>query len=437
MRGAMNATLPWGRGVRAGRVALLVMVPGVLLIDMINGVLGGAAALRGIPSPAEAVRGAILLYGLITLARAIHPGLGRLQGWVVVLAVLGSLGLLRAFFDGGSTHELRVNVAQLMKTLYGPVLTLLLVVEIRRHHLSLSDLLDAVAWVAGLAGGSIVLLTLLGLGQQTYQLHDAGAKGLFIAQNDIGVAMGIGLVGCVDMLLRTARLRYIVLGALGMAGMLMLGTRAALAGAFLLPLAMLINYRSRIFGGRRRAFLGILAGLSLILALAAAGAWEYRALRAETYQQQKLQALADNPFVRGVRVLAALDHVRQRPLLADVMGEGFLAYTLGVARNFGQNIEGVLAEVDWMDLYGAYGILFAIAIYLFYFESARLARGLRRRHDAAIARTALLAIGWFLLHSAVAGHALAGTIPAGTLAPMLALVWSERPELLGPGVLDA
>jgi hypothetical protein len=196
--------------------------------------------------------------------------------------------------------------------------------------------------------------------------------------------------------------------------------------------ATLLNYRAQLFGGRRRAFVGILASLTFVLSLALAAAWQYRAIQTETYQQQKLQALADNPFVRGIRVLAALDHVRGRPVQEDIIGEGFVSYTLGVAGKFGQNVEGVLAEVDWMDLYGAYGILFAIALHLFYFDSLRWARRARLALGQTAARTSMLAIAWFLLHGAVAGHALTGTIPAGTLAPILAMGWSARPAFLAP-----
>lgn len=424
-------------GIRPGRLILLALIPGMLLVDMANGVLGGALAVSGLPSPAEAARGAILLYAALMLLRGWHPGVRRLQRWVLLLAALGSTGLLYVFFAGGSMHGLRLNAAQLLKTLYGPVLAVALLIEIRRQRLTLVDVFDAVAWVAGLAGGSIVLLTLAGLGQQTYALHDAGAKGFFIAQNDIGVAMGIGLLAAVDLLLRTRRWRYAILGILGMAGMLMLGTRAAMAAAFVLPLAMMLNFRSQLMRGRRRGFLALLLGLVVVLSFAVGAAWRFRTLQAESYQQHKLQALADNPFVRGVRVIAALDHVRQRPLRADIIGEGFLSYSLGVARNFGQNLEGVLAEVDWMDLYGTYGILFAIAIHLFYLDALRQSRRLARVHGKIAARTAFLAIVWFLLHSAVAGHAIAGTIPAGTLAPILSLAWSARPAFLGPEVTHA
>ena len=423
--------VPRMTGVRPGMLILYALVPGMLLIDMVNGVTGGATAANSALSPAEIARGGVLLACLLTLSRVRHPGLRRLQGWVLALGFLGSLGLLYAFFRGGDVHALKVNVAQLMKAIYGPILVILLVVQRRRWGLTTEELLDAVAWVAGLAGGSILLLSAAGLSNQTYLLQRVGEKGLFISQNDIGLAMGIGLAASSDLLFRTRRLRYVVLSLLGIVGMLMLGTRAAMAGAFVVPVAIVINYRVRIFGGPRRAFLGLLLVGALTLALAGAVLWEYRALRQEPFQQQKLQALADNPFVRGILVVAALDHVRQRPLVLDVIGEGSVAYGLGVSRQFGQSIEGTLAEVDWMDMYGAYGILFAVALYLFYVDSVRFAWRLPRMVGAVTARTVILALAWFLVHSAVAGHALAGTIPAGTLAPILALTWSERPILKG------
>lgn len=392
-------------------------------MDVVNGIVGGSGALIGLPSPAEVVRGGILLWALLVLLRVVTPALRKLQVWVIVLGALGSAGLVLTYFMDGNIQHLIGNVTQLSKVLYGPALVLLLVVLTRRYRLDLPETLDAVSWVAGVAGGSIVLFTITGLGRATYRAYDLGSRGLFISQNDIGVAMGVGLIAAFYMLLRTRRIRYAVLTALGLAGMLMLGTRAAMLAAFVIPVAMLVINRSLLVPGRRGAFIGVILGAGILAALSVAGAWEYRNIQVERFQQVKLQRLSEDPFVRGIRVLAAVDYVARRPTLAAVTGEGMVSYGQGVARSLEVNADYVLAEVDWMDMFGAYGIFFTIAIYSYYIRFLSLARRLRPVWGKPVCHTMMLSVAWFLFHSIVAGHALAGTIPAGALAPVLSIIW--------------
>jgi hypothetical protein len=412
-------------GFPRGRLALLGLIPGLIVVDIVNGVMGGGGALTGLPSPAEVVRGGILLWALVVTLRVVNPALRRLQLWVISLAVLGSAGLTVTYFQTGSFQDLFGNVSQLSKVLYGPALVLLLVVLIRRYRIDTLEVVDAVAWVAGVAGASIVALEVTGLGRSTYGAYEVGGKGLFISQNDIGVAMGIGLIAAVHLMFRIRRRRYAVVSALGFIGMLVLGTRAAMLAAFLIPLVMLLFHRSSLIAGRRRLFAGVFVLMGVLAGLAVAGAWQYQNLQAERFQQVKLQRLADNPFVRGIRVIAAVRYVSQRPAFAGIAGEGMVSYGRGVARELQVNADYVLAEVDWMDMFGAYGILFALAIHVYYFAFLVRTRGLRENGGRAFQYTAAFAISWFLLHSMIAGHAMGGTIPAGTLAPLLSVIWVE------------
>ncbi len=432
-----SASVVPAAGFRTGRLLLLALIPGLLFIDMVNGITGGAQSVAGLPSPAEVVRGGITLWGFALLVGVINPALRRLQLWILAIGLLGAVALAVGFAGSGSVGDLRFDVAQLLKVLYAPLLILLLAVVIRRYQLTPEDVLDAVAWVAGVSGGSIIVLSLTGLGHVTYELHGVGSKGLFIAQNDIGLAMGLGLLGCADMLFRTGRVRYALLAVAAIVGMLSLGTRAALAATFIMPAGCLFIYRHRLIRGRRRLFPGLLAALAVLAVLGGTAVVKYRALQAQPFQQEKLQTLADNPFVRGILVVAAYDYVKRRPWEHNLVGEGALAYRRGVGRHIDTSVTGRLAEVDWMDMFGAYGLLFALVIYGFYFEGFRLTRWLRLRHGRETMQTAMLALAWFLAHSAIAGHALAGTIPGGTLAPILALAWSERASLRQSGVLHA
>ncbi len=419
-------------GLFRGRFLLLMLVPGLLLVDMVNGMVGGSRALVGVPSPSELARGAVLLWALLVMIRVVHPGLRRLQLWVVALGLSGAIGLVVTFLRGGDGSMLVEDISLLSKVLYGPALVLLLAVLFRRYRLDPPGVLDAVAWVAGVAGGSIALLKVAGLGQYTYAEAEVGGKGWFIAQNDLSVALGIGLVAALHLAIRQRRIRYVLLAMLGFTGMLIIGTRAAMLAAFALPVAMLLIHRSSLYPGRRRVFVGILGVAALLLALSVAAAWEFRNIRAERKQQEKLQMLADNPFVRGLRVVAAWKSVEHQPLSRDLFGQGMTTYGRGVARALGVQADVTLAEVDWMDMFGAYGAVFTVLAYAFYLGFLRHARVVRRRYGSMVSQSAVLALAWFLLHSMVAGHALTGTIPAGTLAPILSLLWVEAQPSLTP-----
>jgi len=414
---------------RWGRVLLLCLVPALLSVDLVNGMLnppgrsGGAPTAAAQVSPGTIVRGLLTLIAVVLVLRARAPGLRPVRRGFLTLATCGVLGPMLGYFRGGSLHDGMADLIDLSKILYAPGMIMVFALVYRRTRLSLEDVLAAIALTGAFAGLSIVVTYVLGIGLATYGWQESGFKGLFISQNELGLTLGISLFATVQLLLSTGKLRYLLACLLTVPGMLLLGTRAAALGAFIAPIAVIVVNARRFVSKRSR--LGTVA-LALLLSgcLVTGGLWEYRIVREQRFQQEKFQALLsqDVVLVRGILLVGAVQYVGQRTLVANLFGEGSVTYQRGVANALHLPMEGKSAEVDWMDLFGAYGAVFAVLLYAYYGSFLRRSWILGPTYGKPVRLTVLMILGWVLAHSLVAGHAL-GPMPAGTLAPLLSYIW--------------
>lgn len=420
---------PQPRLIRASaRWPLLVLIPGLLSIDLVNGLLfppgrSGGATAASIPlSPGTLVRGVLILVALIIAARSKTAPLRPMKRGLSILLVLGCLGPLVGYSLDGSVHALIANLLALSKIVYAPAMVVLFAALFRRCAVSLEDVLAAIAYTGTFASLSIVIADVLGIGLATYEWQQAGSKGLFISQNELGLTMGIALFAGVQALLSTGRFRYGAASLLTIPGMLLLGTRAAALGAVAAPLGVLAVNAPR-FLRRHRARL-IVIGAIVMATVSVGGIWEYQMVRSEQFQQRKFGALvsSDVVLVRALLLAGAFGYMVHRPKVLDVLGEGAVRYDAGVSRVLRMPQQGGGAEVDWADLIGAYGLLFAAALYTYYIRFLRKMRSLGRAYGSGVRWSVLMALGWFLAHSLIAGHAL-GPMPAGTIAPLLAFTW--------------
>jgi hypothetical protein len=420
--------LPLARWL-SGRVLLFLLVPGLLSVDLINGALnppgrsGGAPAAAAQVSPGTIIRGLLILIAVVLVLRVRAHGLSAMKRGFLVLAAGGVLGPLLGYLSGGSLHDAMADLMDLSKILYAPGMIVVFALLYRRTSLRLEDVLGAIALTGAFAGLSIVATHLLGIGVATYVWQQTGFKGLFISQNELGLTMGISLFAAVQALLATGRIRYLFAGLATVPGMLLLGTRAAALGAFIAPTAVLAVNAPRFLWKRER--LGTVAlTMLLCVGLLAGGLWEYYIVREERFQQEKFEQLAsqDVLLVRGILVLGAVQYVAKRSSVSDLLGEGRVRYERGVARALGLPVPGKAAEVDWLDLFGAYGAVFAVLLYAYYGSFVKRSRILDPAYGKSVRLTALMMLGWLVAHSLVAGHAL-GPMPAGTLAPLLSYIW--------------
>lgn len=405
--------------------ALVLLAPGMMLVDTANGAFWGGpkAADSGGISPGEVIRGLLTVWLVLLALRASGVVLRRLRWQFLFLGVWGLLGASIAVARGGGFHNLLLDAERLTKALYAPALVMLYVILYRRYGIALTTVLRAVAGVGLIAGASICVFNLIGVGNVTYEWSRTGFKGLFISQNDVGLAMGISLFSSVALLFIERRPSYLGWAGPTIAGMILLGSRAAALGAILIPLATIAVFWRSVLGGRGRR--AVLVAALLVLTVGAAAWWGVGRLQGQRFQEQKYARLAESGviLVRGILLKAGLVYTFRRPWPFDLIGDGPTAYSLGLAHLLGLNLDNKLAEVDWLDFFGAYGLPFVIVIYGFYWSFFRRARSLGLRSGVPLRRVGRMMIGWFMFHSAVAGHAMAGPIPGGTIAPLLALIW--------------
>lgn len=415
-----------------GRVALYALVPGLLLIDVLNGALfppgvrGGAPTAAAQVSPGTLVRGFLTVLAVLLVILSRESALKPMRRAFLLLAVAGLAGPFVGLARGGSIHDLLANLMALSKILYAPGMVVVFSALVRRTGLNFQDVLSAIASAGALASLLLCVTDVLGVGTATYLLQHAGFKGLFISQNEIGLTMGLALFASVQLALSTRRLRYVLLVLATVPGMLLLGTRAAALGVFIAPILVLMVNTRRLLRGRS-SVVHIALAVVMFVAVGVGGVWEANMLQNQQFEQGKFRAIVsqDVVLVRGYLVIGAVRYIATRPATVNVLGEGSVRYEHGVAAILRLPYASKAAEVDWLDILGAYGIVFVCLLYAYYGRFFWLSRHVADLYGRPIRLTVVLMLGWMLAHSIVAGHAV-GPMPAGTLAPLLAYVWLHR-----------
>jgi O-antigen ligase like membrane protein len=408
---------------RVGPILVLLTVPGFLLLDLGNGFLGEGKGIIGSSiTPGDLGRGVLLVAGLTIMLLTRRRCFRNVNQWFLILVCLGLLGPLSTLVRHGDTSGLAYDMDELSKTLYGPALIVLFLAIFLRFRVRLWHVLSAITVWGTLAGSCLILFELLDLGSGTYGQYSTAHKGVFIAQNDLGLGMTIALLVATYQLLyqpRPARLGAF-LTMLG--GMFVLGTRVAMLGAVAVPLAVVFVVRPKSPRPRVWSRRVVLSGL-LIFVVSTFAYEEARSIADQSYQMQKFAQLSEGEFTRVALLASALRYTSDRGAWANLFGEGADRYQSGVATELELPENRGLAEIDWLDLYGTHGLVFVIALYAFYIVC--LLRCARARFGDAprLPRLLALAIGLYLLHGTLAGHAMWSPLPTGVVAPIGAVGW--------------
>lgn len=406
--------------IRAGYAYLVVLVPGLLVVDLLNGALGEGQPVPYVGlSPGELVRGVLLIYGLTVCLRRSGTLYQSARLWAVGLTALGLVTAVLLLVRGGSMGDFLVDAEAISKAVYAPVLVVLFIDIIRRYRVRQDEVLRALALVGPVAGAALMLAALAGVGYATYGSYATAFRGLFLAQNDLGLAMVLSLFVSTHLVVSRRRLRDFVAVAVTIGGMLVLGTRVATLGAFAVPaLVLLIEARARLNWRN----VPLVATLALLVAgaLAAVGVLQYRRTVSQGFQAARYRSVLQGGLTRAFLLSGAIQHVRHRPLVEDLTGEGTASYERGVARALHLSQPSRPAEVDWMDLFGGQGLLFMLALYGFYVSGFFPLHRLDVLGDAASRTVPELMLGVFLLHASLAGHAMSNPIPGAVIALVLA-----------------
>ena len=417
--------------LRKSTLILLILIPGLFLSDVLYGIISQAGYV-GTLTPGVIFRGAVLLWGIYVSIRYYGYTQQRLTLYCWLLLVLSLLGGLVGFMAGGSTVTFLRDLNSLAKVLYGPFVVVLLITLLMRYQISSRLLMRYVEYSAYLIGTSLFLMDLLGLGKLTYGTFAYGSTGLFHAQNDISLAFGIALVPAVYRNLTRpsmVSISLLVLAILGVAG---LGTIASLVAISFVPFAVLVvvfwSSRKTTGNWEMRNRLTMVIGALMMVLMGWASIMVHQHMNAHSYQADKIEKITSGDVLRSNLLAAGARYLDTRKTSANVFGEGATRYQEGVYRAWGgiKPGERKMVEMDWVDLYGAHGVIFTALLYAFYlFPLMVAARGiLFRRNLPAGLITIMLFV--YLGHSIFAGHALVSPIVSTLAAIPCAILAFER-----------
>jgi hypothetical protein len=420
---------------RVTHAVLFLLLPGLICVDFLTGGVAESVGLATLPmSPGEVIRGTVFLVSGLALVRTRRRDVRPMIWGAVIVGLAIAPGVMRGLILGGGLAE--VNRA--FKELYGPVLIAMYCVLFSRYGIGLRTILRAEAAMGALAGVSLVTLDIFGLGRATYGTLSTAFAGLFVAQNDAGLMMSISLFAAMELALERKDLPSFGQVALIIMGLLVLGTRTGTLAAFCVPAAMLWAHRAEF--GRRRRLPTVLATLILMAGgLTVAAVRQYQMITSEGFLTRKYESLFAGALPRAVLLAGGLKVVAARPAIDQLVGAGTVKFERGLARVLKLTEDRREVELDWMDLFGDFGLLGAVTVYGYYLFFARRFLALRRRLGTPVMWLGLMILGFFLLHATFAGHATASPLPLGAISPLFAFMWlaSRRPLEQGAGDLAA
>jgi hypothetical protein len=403
---------------------LLILLPGLFLADILHGLL----LFNGMTMPVSllsVVRGAVLLAAvlLIILNRESLPP--KYLYLIALLLMFAVPGVATSLFRYEVSYDLFYEARELSKVLYGPILVLMYFVLIHKLRISTTRLLLFIEYTAYFVGVSLLVMQVLGIGYSEGQ-GSIWAKGFFSSQNDISLALALLLSVAVYNNITNPGVVRFVLMLMSLSGLALIGQRVALASVVLIPiavLAVLIYGKSSTWsGGRKKRSLSLVIPFS-VLTLVMTGYLGYKNIDKLSRPITKVISNIEGYGQRFELFEVGKHRLQRRSTVEKVFGEGATSYQKWIYKIYVQKPPGGyrLVEMDWMDLYGAYGFTFVVLIYsiLIYVWIRLLHSFIRNRCPET--GLFLLMVSLYILTSLVVGHALSGPMPTSVIAPVIAV----------------
>lgn len=427
-----------------------------VFVDVAHGTLGSAGR-AGLLSVGVVFRGLLVVLAVVVLMRMRAAPLKAFL--LVFLAVFLASNLVWA--TASDVYSFGHELNQAMRVAFPWLVAGILLYLHQQAPIERFYLLKVLAWVGFLTALTVIGSTALGVGQQTYGDWSYGSKGLFSAQNDLGLTLLLTLVAAIVILARTRKLLYLVVTAsIAMAG-LVLGTRTGVLGLVVVAVGLLLAalLNRRLFApssGRKSLRATAVLVLPVLLAVAVAGVI-FSQVEKTTYLLKRIESLSE-ATPRSKLEAAGMTRLRERDAVLTLVGEGGLAFKKHVAENIGYERQrsdksSIFAlgdskklsfslhrvENDAIDILGFYGIAQFTVIYgalaIAYLLAVRTAIRAWNLENVAL----LMILTLFLGHSTLAGHGIFSAQVATVLAPVLFLQirdlqWRKVDEVAAPAV---
>lgn len=408
-------------------IFLFLVLPGLFFAD----ILYGLAIFYSIDlpvTPGVVLRG-VLLTAALLLVFVNHRKAERAEiTWLLVLILFALPGLLIGL---AMTGDVAYNSSSLLKVLYLPVVSVFFIIYFSRLKVSSSDILGALEISAYFLGISLIASQLLGIQKETYGDYAFGSTGVFYAQNDLTLAFGLSLLAATYRLVfvKLSIIRLFLLVS-SLIACLRIGTNASLAMPVIIVCVLLSVY---ILGGVRSSLASYL--IKFFFLASASCVFLYIFLQvldiyfSYDYQARKIEALLRGESSRTPLTSAAEQYISQRSFFLDIFGEGFDSFHRGVSSYFRGLGERRIVESDPYDIFGAHGLLFACAIYLYLYKFFAVSlRSAISSRAPAIYVLISSAVFLYVFYSVLVGHALTSPIPSTLLAAYLASFYVAKKE---------
>ncbi|MCI5137164.1 MAG: hypothetical protein D3922_01825 [Candidatus Electrothrix sp. AR1] len=417
------------------RLWMFFLFPLLFVADILYGAMGFYGVKLWV-SPGELLRGVALIAAIVIISKnsLLLSSPARIWFYLTLLSALPSI-IISATLD----ENLLQDIIFLFRIFYGPFIILMIITLIRKYRVTNDSIFK---WIesSGYLLGIILLSTqFLGFKQNTYGSYAVGSTGIFTAQNDLTLSIGIAmLAACYHVIYSFSFIRLLLLG-LTMFACVNIGTRASLAVALACVLVILVlTVRGKHFGKQRkrsvrRVKLIVVGSFAIICMLFILG-YGFQLQQRTTYQQDKINRLAQGELPRAVTLQLAHGYLAKRPWFYQLTGEGISSFMKGIGRSYTGKTDSKLVEVDYLDLLGAVGGICTLLLYIIYiylFVNTLKIFVFIRLSEAGLISAALL---MYLGHSILAGHAFTSpavsTLVAGYAAA--ALTMEKKKNIFAP-----
>ncbi|NNG03135.1 MAG: hypothetical protein HKM95_03430 [Inquilinus sp.] len=431
---SLRLSQQWLHGV-AFPVGLLVLP---VFVDIAFGMLGTSGR-AGFLSIGVVVRGSIALLAILLLVRMRATPLKTLL--FILLGIFLASNVIWAL--ASPVYSLGHELNQGFKVAFPWLIAGTLLYLDRRQTIDPALLLTLIAWSGFLSAAALIGAAALGIDSETYGHWSYGSKGMFNAQNDIGLTLVLTLVAAAALLARTRRMLHLVMTATIACASFLLGTRTGVLGPPLVAIALLLSTflnRRLLRPADHRTGLGQTAVLVLPVAIVALVAGIVLSQSEKTsFLFKQIESLSEGT-PRSHLEAAGMERLQEREPVFTLVGDGGLAFKMYVAENAGRGRQmidfGTLTamgesqkfgfrvhrvENDVIDVLGFYGVLQFAVIYgaLALVYGIALRRAVRAWNLENVAW--LLIFTLFLGHSTLAGHGLFSPQVSTMIAPVLFL----------------
>lgn len=405
---------------------LVLLLPGLYLSDVLYGVFNYIGIKTSI-SPGTVIRGGVFVLALVIII--FHYRKLPLK-WSAILFALFMLpipGMIISIIDNMSLSTVFLEFQSIAKILFGPVMICLFTLIIRKWNVPYDMVMKNIEYSFYLLGISLLLMQSLDIGEKTYGDFASGSKGVFGPQNDISLSLGLAMVVTVYRnIIQFGIIRFILM-AFSIFGFVGIGTRTSLLLTIAIPIVvviMLLFSRSDQWKRRHRVRLLVLIAPLFMVVISYAGYYTYQQLSQYNYQVAKYEVLSSGSHPREELLNLGWKHLNYRDIIVNVFGVGASNYRQDIYQYFDAEKEHKkrMVEVDWMDLYGQYGLLFTLFLHAVVLSILARAMWFWLAHRDPLYGVGAIALGVYLGHSVLAGHALTSPIPSGLVAAICAVL---------------